>query len=122
MTIPEQEGVSESRPRDELLSGEAPEVARESTIPRTRISRMWVRTLPALIALSVILILVAQNRAEVTVRFFSGSLKVPLSVALLGTMALGAFVVLGLGSARVVQLRRRVRSEGGSRRGWNHRN
>ena len=122
MTVPGEEGVSELRPGDETPSGEAPEMTHDSTIPSTRISRMWVRTLPALIALTVILILVAQNTAEVTIRFFGASLKLPLSVALLGAMVLGALVVLGLGSARVIQLRRRVRLDGGSRRGMNHRN
>jgi uncharacterized integral membrane protein len=77
---------------------------------------MWVRTLPALLALVVVLIVVAQNRSEVTMRFFDASLKLPLSVALLGAMVLGALVVLTLGSARVVQLRRRVRKQSRSNR------
>lgn len=83
-----------------------------SSIPATRVSRMWARTLPALLALTAILILVAQNSVRVTVRFLGGSLRVPLAVALLGAVILGAFVVLTLGSARVMQLRRRVRTQG----------
>lgn len=116
MSTPEyQEGMGPSQ-LNAPESGEAIDSTQPSRIPRTRISRMWVRTLPALLALIVVLILVTQNRAEVTVRFFNASLKLPLSVALLGAMVLGALVVLALGSARVVQLRRRVRVQSRSKR------
>lgn len=124
MSIPEYEertkqpelNAPESGAAPESESGADPESPRSLRIPRTRISRMWVRTLPALLTLIVVLILVAQNRTEVTVRFFNASLKLPLSVALLGAMVLGALVVLTLGSARVVQLRRRVHLQNRSKR------
>ena len=116
MSTPEyQEGTGPSQP-NAPEPGEVLDTNQSSRIPRTRISRMWVRTLPALLALIVVLILVAQNRTEVTVRFFNASLKLPLSVALLGAMVLGALVVLTLGSARVVQLRRRVHVQSRSKR------
>ncbi|MHB1210184.1 MAG: LapA family protein [Acidimicrobiales bacterium] len=117
MDIPEQEGSHEPGPGEDLESSDTVEPTITTTIPRTRISRLWVRSFPALIALVIVLILVVQNRAEVTVRFFNGSLRVPLSVALLGAMVLGAFIMLGLGSLRVLQLRRRVRWQDRSKHG-----
>lgn len=111
MNFPDPEGTTEPGLGDDLEVGEPAEVSTAPVIPRTRISRLWVRSFPALVALIVVLILVVQNRDEVTVRFFNGSLRVPLSVAILGAMVLGAFVMLGLGSLRVLQLRRRVHSQ-----------
>lgn len=116
MNTPEHEEGAGQPPVNAPETGAAPDSIQSSRIPRTRISRMWARTLPALLALIVVLILVAQNRSEVTVRFFNGSLRLPLSVALLGAMVLGALVVLTLGSARVVQLRRRVHVQNRSKR------
>ncbi|MHB1089271.1 MAG: LapA family protein [Acidimicrobiales bacterium] len=111
MSIPDPEGTPGPGPADELEVGETVDSTNAPVIPRTRISRLWVRSFPALVALIIVLILVVQNRDEVTVRFFNGSLRVPLSVAILGAMVLGAFVMLGLGSLRVLQLRRRVHSQ-----------
>lgn len=116
METPEHEEMTTPQEVDAHEFGVVAASTHSSVIPRTRISRMWVRTLPALIALTAVLILVAQNRAEVTIRFFNTSLKVPLSVALLGATVLGALVALTLGSARVVQLRRRVHAESRSER------
>ncbi len=115
MSIPEQEGSPEPRSNDEVSEATPSEEVASSHVPSTRISRLWVRSLPALIALVVVLILVAQNRSQVTVRFFAGTLRTPLAVALLGAMVLGALMMLGLGSLRVLQLRRRIRRQGRSR-------
>jgi uncharacterized integral membrane protein len=89
----------------------AAEAALES-IPSTRASRAWVRVLPALIVLAVTLVFVFQNSRHVKVSFFNASGTVPLSVALLGAAALGALLVLALGSVRILQLRRRVQRRG----------
>ena len=108
MNTPEYEQLNGGAQDHAAESRGAQDSTQSSRFPTTRISRMWVRTLPALLALIVVLILVAQNRSEVTVRFFNASQRLPLSVALLGAMVLGALVVLTLGSARMLQLRRRV--------------
>lgn len=91
------------------VEGEAPRVATAEPIPSTRTSRLWIRILPALVVLAVILIFVFQNPKDVKVRIFMFTGTLPLSVALLGACALGALLVLALGSVRIFQLRRQVR-------------
>jgi len=75
-------------------------------IASTRASRAWVRVLPLVAVLAVTLIFVLQNRRTARISFLSVSGDVPLAVALLAAAALGALVVLALGSVRIVQLRR----------------
>lgn len=74
----------------------------------TRTSRAWMGLLPTLALLILILVFVFQNAKNVRVRFFALSGSIPLSVALLGALILGAVMVLALGSARIIQLRRQI--------------
>jgi uncharacterized integral membrane protein len=83
--------------------------AAPSKIPSTRASRAWIRVLPALVLFAAILLFVLQNLRSSKVSFVSLSGTLPLGVALLAAVALGALLVLALGSVRVVQLRRLVR-------------
>jgi uncharacterized integral membrane protein len=85
-----------------------------SKVLSTRTSRTWVAVLPALIVLVVILVFVIQNPKDVKVSLFSFSGMLPLSVALLGAMVLGALLVLALGSVRIVQLRMQVHRKAGN--------
>ena len=78
------------------------------TILSTRTSRAWIRLLPALVVLIVILVFVFQNPKDVTVSLFTFSGTLPLSVALLGAVVLGALMTLALGSVRIYQLRKQV--------------
>lgn len=73
---------------------------------RTRLSSAWTAIVVGLVALVVILIFILQNgqSVEVTFLFFSGHL--PLAVALLFALILGAVVVFAFGAARIIQLRR----------------
>jgi uncharacterized integral membrane protein len=52
---------------------------------------------------------VLQNLRSAKVSFVSLSGTLPLGVALLGAVALGALLVLALGSVRILQLRKLVR-------------
>jgi uncharacterized integral membrane protein len=70
---------------------------------------MWVRTLPALLV--VALILVFQNLQHARVHFLSFSGSLPIALALLGAAALGALAMLALGSVRILQLRKTLRGE-----------
>ena len=72
---------------------------------RTRLSGAWTAVVIGLIALVVILIFILQNQqsVEVSFLFFSGHL--PLAVALLFAMILGALIVFAFGAARLLQLR-----------------
>ena len=80
-------------------------------LPSTRASRAWVKVLPAIVLLVVILVFVLQNmrRAKVSFLGFSGTL--PLAVSLLAAAALGGLFVLTLGSVRILQLRRVIRHD-----------
>ena len=95
--------------------------ATSEVILSTRTSRAWIGLLPVLIVLVVILVFVFQNPTDVKVSLFTLSGTLPLSVALLGAVILGALMALALGSVRIFQLRRQVhrkleRSEGDDRR------
>ncbi len=89
---------------------------------RTRLSGAWTAVVLGLVALVVILVFILQNqqKVEVTFLFFSGHL--PLAVALLFAMILGALIVVAFGAARILQLRmvagraRRKGAAGSSRR------
>lgn len=83
--------------------------ATSPAIPPTRISSVWLRVLPALVLLAIILLFVFQNLRDVRVRFATFTGTLPLAVALLAAGALGALVVLALGSIRILQLRKLVR-------------
>jgi uncharacterized integral membrane protein len=90
-------------------------IATSETILSTRTSRAWIRALPVLVVLTVILVFVFQNPKDVKVSLFTFSGTLPLSVALLGAVILGALMALALGSVRIFQLRRQVhRKKGGS--------
>jgi uncharacterized integral membrane protein len=96
---------------------DAEDASPSKAIPSTRAGRTWMRVLPALILLAVTLVFVLQNLRSAKVSFFTASGHLPLGVALLAAFALGALVVLALGSVRIVQLRTLIRRAGGTRRG-----
>ena len=99
-----EKGVDGALPEPPILPVEQPE-----PIASTRASRAWVRVLPALIVLAILLVFVFQNRKDVKISFFGWSGMLPLAVALLASAALGMLVLLALGSVRMLQLRRQVR-------------
>jgi uncharacterized integral membrane protein len=72
---------------------------------QTRLSGAWTAIVIGLVALVVILVFILQNQqsVEVTFLFFKGSL--PLAVALLFALILGAVTVFAFGAARILQLR-----------------
>ena len=82
--------------------------AAQTGVVATRAGRAWVRVLPALVVLAVILVFIFQNSQSAKVSFVTASGRLPLAVALLGAAALGALFVLALGSIRILQLRRLV--------------
>jgi uncharacterized integral membrane protein len=103
-----EETVADAEPGIEPVEGrERPEASSE-VISSTRSSRAWIRLLPGLIVLVVILVFVFQNPKDVKVSIFTFSGTLPLSVALLSAVILGALMTLALGSVRIYQLRRQV--------------
>jgi uncharacterized integral membrane protein len=79
------------------------------TIPSTRASRTWTRVVRVLVLFAAILLFVLQNLRSSKVSVVSLSGTLPLGVALLAAVGLGALLVLALGSVRILQLRKLVR-------------
>ncbi len=83
------------QPRPETLPGES----------RTRLSGAWTAVVVGLLALVVILVFILQNQQNVEVTFLTFQGHLPLAVALLFALILGAVIVFAFGSARMLQLR-----------------
>lgn len=87
--------AGEPEPEPEPLPGER----------RTRLSGAWTAVVLGLLALIVILVFILQNQQKVEVSFLVFSGHLPLAVALLFAMILGALIVVAFGAARILQLR-----------------
>ena len=72
---------------------------------QTRLSAVWSAIAIAVVAVVAVLVFILQNPREVTVSFLVFQGRLPLAVALLFAMMLGAVIVLGAGAARILQLR-----------------
>ena len=72
---------------------------------RTRLSGAWTAIVVGLIGLVVILVFILQNQQSVEVTFLVFKGHLPLAVALLFALILGAVVVFAFGAARILQLR-----------------
>ena len=78
-------------------------------VHRTRLATAWVGICIAALVLVALIFFVAQNTTSVEISFLWLRGMVPLAVALLIASASGAVVVVILGMARIIQLRRVVR-------------
>ena len=72
---------------------------------RTRLSGAWTAVVAGVVVLVVILIFILQNQQTVDVSFLVFRGHLPLAVALLFAMILGALIVFTFGAARLLQLR-----------------
>jgi putative membrane protein len=72
---------------------------------RTRLSGAWTAVVVGVIALAVILVFILQNQQSVEVTFLIFHGRLPLAVALLFALILGAVIVFTFGAARILQLR-----------------
>jgi lipopolysaccharide assembly protein A len=79
------------------------------TAPRTRISSAWTAVAVGLLFLIALLIFIFQNLENVRVTFITFHASFPLALSLLCASVAGAVVVLLLGVARIIQLRRVAR-------------
>lgn len=86
---------AEVNPAPEPLPGER----------NTRLSGAWTAVVVGLVILIVILVFILQNQQTVQVSFLVLSGHLPLAVALLFAMILGALIVVAFGAARILQLR-----------------
>src|ERR1700737_3709372 len=72
---------------------------------RTRLSGAWTAIVIGLVALVVILVFILQNQASVEVTFLMFQGHLPLAVALLFALILGAVIVFAFGAAPPRRLR-----------------
>ena len=72
---------------------------------QTRLSGAWTALVIGIVVLVVILVFILQNLRNVEVHFLFLQGQLPLAVALLFAMVLGAVVVLTFGAFRILQLR-----------------
>jgi putative membrane protein len=72
---------------------------------QTRLSGAWTAIVIGLLALVVILVFILQNQQSVEVTFLVFQGNLPLAVALLFALLLGAVIVFAFGAARILQLR-----------------
>jgi putative membrane protein len=102
--------VSRGVPRDAMTDDPTPAESKEAgeSLPgerRTRLSGAWTAIVVGLVALVVILVFILQNQQSVEVTFLMFQGHLPLAVALLFALILGALVVFAFGAARILQLR-----------------
>jgi uncharacterized integral membrane protein len=94
--------------RDVAESSPSPDAEAEKPYPgerQTRLSGAWTALVVGLVILVVILVFILQNLQSVEVHLFVFQGELPLAVALLFAMVLGAVVVLAFGAGRILQLR-----------------
>lgn len=75
---------------------------------RSRISGVWVGIFIGVVVLVLDLIFIIQNSHSVKVSFFSGSVRMPLGVALLLAVVGGVLLAGIVASLRIWQLRHRM--------------
>jgi lipopolysaccharide assembly protein A len=75
----------------------------------TRLSGAWTALVIGVLALVVILVFILQNLQSVELSFLVFHGRLPLAVALLFAVILGAVIVMAFGGARIRQLRRVTR-------------
>jgi|HubBroStandDraft_6_1064221.scaffolds.fasta_scaffold191367_2 putative membrane protein len=79
-----------------------------SSTGRTRISAVWFGVIIGVVVLVLDLVFIIQNSQSVKVSFFTGSVNMPLGVALL-LAAVGGVLLAGIvASLRIWQLRHRL--------------
>ncbi len=72
---------------------------------QTRLSGAWTALVVGVVALVVILVFILQNLQNVELNFLVFHGQLPLAIALLFAVILGAVIILAFGGGRILQLR-----------------
>jgi len=78
-------------------------------VSATRVSAWWIGLIIAAVLLVMLLIFIAQNSREVSVRYLGLDGQVSLAIALLLAAVAGVLLVAIPGSVRIIQLRRALK-------------
>lgn len=81
----------------------------ESKLPATKLGRIWTASVLGLIVLVLLIIFIAQNQDQVTLRYFTYEGQVNLGLALFIAAVAGGLLIAAVGAARVIQLRATAR-------------
>lgn len=95
--------VQPRMPKETKAPREVPES--KEKLPVTKLGRIWTATVLGIIVLILLIIFIAQNQDQVTLRYFAYEGQVNLGLALFIAAIGGALVVAIAGVARVIQLR-----------------
>jgi putative membrane protein len=90
------------------MDNPSPPQAQQEPYPgeqNTRLSGAWTALVIALLGLVLLLVFILQNLQDVELSFLIFHGHLPLAIALLFGVVLGAIIVLGFGAARIMQLR-----------------
>jgi uncharacterized integral membrane protein len=88
-----------------------PEVSSPVRVTRTRTGAAWVALVAAALLAVLLIIFLAQNTRSTEVSFLWMTATTPLSLALLIAAVGSVLLTLMLGTARITQLRRRIRKQ-----------
>lgn len=75
----------------------------------TRLSAAWTAVVIAVVILVALVVFIAQNTQQSSVNFLGAHGRAPTSVVLLIAAVAGALIVIVVGTARILQLRRGAR-------------
>jgi uncharacterized integral membrane protein len=110
---PERAGAGEATPVTDPAAQTQPTTPeghpQRGEIPRTRTARVHNTLIAGTIVLILLLVFILENTASVKITYFGAGFRMPLGVALLLAAIGGALLVGLVGTARIMQLRRRVR-------------
>jgi uncharacterized integral membrane protein len=102
-------GLPASSEPEPVAPGGQPEVAEPSVSGRTRLSATWKAIAAVLVLMVLLLVFILLNLQRVEVNFFGSHAQVPLAIALLLAVVLGAVLVFTIGTARILQVRARAK-------------
>ncbi len=78
---------------------------------KSRISTAWFTAVSFMLGLLILLIFILQNLRNTSLKFLGFHWEIPLGIAMLLAAVVGGLLVALFGTARVVQLRRRLRQD-----------
>lgn len=87
----------------------SPRTSPAKPVPRTRVSSAWTAVVVGVLFLVALLVFIFQNLQDVRVSFVTLHASFPLALSLLCAAVASAVIVLLLGVARMIQLRRVAR-------------
>ena len=89
----------------------APNAPGKDPLRGSKASGIWVAVVALVVLLILLSVFILQNTQPVEVSYFGWQGEAPLAAALLIAVAAGLLIAVVAGSLRILQLRRRVRSE-----------